>query len=389
MFRITRMAIGLGLCLSLSGEGLARTAEDLFFFSVHWTRTDVIVGSTIHDFDPPDLLCVLAGECQILSDAGEMRSLLLFDDTRISSLESDPNTRSATAEFDLGTDSYQSASLAVDLDSTCFPFEERTDPPEGEIWPADCDAFDRLFTFVIDGDGEEVGYEVARAVTPFGGPMHFEVDLTRLANALSGVHSITVFIATQSDSLGQVTGSAGGWNVTARLDLITGSPTKKVLAAAPLWNGIFRSDTPPPEISFTAPMGADEAFIEYRVTGHGAGIGTTGDCIGPADEFCMRKHLLFVDGGMIDEIVPYNPDGGSCTLTEYEGFSYCLENPTGLPASVIAPRANWAPGEVTPPIVLTARELLVPGDHTFSFEIENVAAGGFWRVSAIYYALGQ
>ncbi len=388
MLRYTCMLLGMGLCLSLSGDGEAQTVEDLFLFTVNWNQTDVVIGPMSQDFEPPDLLCVLAGECQIHSNGGEMRSLLLFDDIRISSLESDPNTQYATSEFDLGNDSYESAALVVDLDSTCFPFEEWTDPPDGEFWPADCDAIDRAFTFEIDGGGGQIGYEVVRAITPFGGPMHFEVDLTHLANALAGVHFITVFISTRSDSSGRFTGSAGGWNVTARLDLITGPPTKNVLAAVPLWNGSYKPDTQPPQVSFTIPEGVNEGFIEYRVTGHGSGSDMTGDCFGGAEEFCMRRHLLFVDGEMIDETIPWNPNGGACTLTQGDEFEYCLENPTGLPASVTAPRANWAPGEVTPPILLTSPDLLEPGNHTFSFEIENVAVGGGWSVSAIYYALG-
>ncbi|MCA9443768.1 MAG: hypothetical protein KC964_23420, partial [Candidatus Omnitrophica bacterium] len=274
--RVSMIFMGLALSASLSAEAAPPTPEEMALFALHWTKTNVIIGDSTGDFEAPDLLCFLAGECRLFPNGGEMRSLMLFDNTRISSLEADPNTRYATAVFDLGEDPYVKASLVVDLDSTCFPFEEWTDPPEGENWPADCDAFDRLFTFVIDGGGGQVGFEVVRAVTPFGGQMHLEADLTHLVNALTGVHSITVFISTISDSRGLVTGSAGGWNVTATLDLLVGIPEKEVISAIPLWNGVYRSDTTQPVILFIVPSGADEAFIEYRVTGHGTGVDTTG-----------------------------------------------------------------------------------------------------------------
>jgi hypothetical protein len=78
-------------------------------------------------------------------------------------------------------------------------------------------------------------------------------------------------------------------------------------------------------------------------------------------------------------------------LTSYESEllsvpSYCAENPYGSPASVRAPRANWCPGSITPPFVLDAPELAVPGDHELSIALDALAEGGQWLQSAVYFA---
>jgi hypothetical protein len=49
-------------------------------------------------------------------------------------------------------------------------------------------------------------------------------------------------------------------------------------------------------------------------------------------------------------------------------------------------RANWCPGSVTPPYSWSFSELTKPGKHTFGFQIDSVAQGGQWQVSATYFA---
>ena len=71
------------------------------------------------------------------------------------------------------------------------------------------------------------------------------------------------------------------------------------------------------------------------------------------------------------------------------GFDYCAENPAARSTAFEAPRANWCPGSMTPPFVWeTLPALAVAGPHTFSFQILDIAPGGTWMASAIYFAYG-
>jgi hypothetical protein len=79
-----------------------------------------------------------------------------------------------------------------------------------------------------------------------------------------------------------------------------------------------------------------------------------------------------------------------CTITHGPNFDYCRENPCGDMNSVVAPRANWCPGSMTPPIEWDdIPALTVSGAHTFSFEIMPLLPGGNWQVSVIYFAFGS
>ena len=317
----------------------------------------------------------------------------LFDNIRINSV-GDENVRTVTTGFDWENGPFESVTLVVDLDSTCFPFNEWTRPPEGHNWPADCDAFDRNFELTMDppeGDSGSPAIELVRAITPFGGPMHIEVDVTDIANGLPGSHQFQCHISTWSDGSGQVTGSAGGWNVTARFDVMPGTPPRRVLAVVPLTNHSYGSDSGTVETAFQVPAGVTDGRIEYRVTGHGGASDDGAQCIGPAEEFCRRWHYLDVDGDRWQALRPWRDDCTElCTLTtEGVSFEYCAENPTGAIGSVRAPRANWCPGSVTPPVIVDAAELSVPGEHTFAYEVDGVAPGGSWRTSALFIGTGE
>lgn len=329
-------------------------------------------------------------------------TLTPFDGTRITSDSSQPNFQHADAPTDWGAGPFASVKLVVDLGTTCFPFDNwKSDPPpDGQNWPADCDAFDRNFEFSLD-DPEDAsagppGLELVRAITPFGGPMHVEVDLTDVANGLPGPHTLRVTIPTWSDGAGQVSGSNGGWNVSAKIDVVPGPPPRRVLAVVPLYYGDQTTDTAPDPIHFAAPPATSRGRVEYRVTGHGGGK-VDKDCIGPAEEFCDRTHAVYIDGRKFAEIEPWRDDCDQlCTVAHQGpasgGFDYCMENPCGAMQSVRAPRANWCPGSVTPPFTWASDDepaLAAPGDHTFGWDIDRVAAGGLWHVSATYFAYGD
>jgi hypothetical protein len=324
-------------------------------------------------------------------------TLTPFEATRISSDSSEPNFQHAEADVDLGAGPFASVTLIVDLASTCYPFDDWVEPPQGQNWPAECDAFDRNFEFTLDEPTdpktEPPAIELLRAITPFGGPLHTEVDLTDVANGRPGKHSLRVVIPTWSDGAGKVSGSHGGWNVTAKLVVTPGVAPRKVLAVVPLWNGYEGPGAPVGPLAFTAPEGMTSSRIEYRATGHGGGEAGTG-CIGPAEEFCKRKHTLKIDGTTVFGKSLWRTDCDElCTLTHQGpaggGFDYCLENPCGAIQSVKAPRANWCPGSVTPPLALGTDLVQGPGAHSFAFEVSTIADGGGWRISALFLAFGD
>ena len=323
----------------------------------------------------------------------------VFADARITSQGDQANFHKVRAPVDLGAGPFARVTMVVDLRSTCFPFEGwRTNrPPAGQSWPADCDAFDRNFEFTLDEPsamGQPPAIELLRAITPFGGPLHVEVDVTDVFNGLPGPHTLQSMIPTYSDGAGRVSGSNGGWNVTTRFEVVRGPAPRRVLAVIPLVNFSHGSDSAEREYPFTLPAGTRSGRIEYRVTGHGGGAVERPACLGPAEEFCQREHTVSVDGADLEPLTPWRADCQDlCTLvTNDAGIGprqYCQENPCGAVASVRAPRANWCPGSPTPPFEFSPASLAAPGAHTFRYRINRVAASGSWRTSAVVFAYGE
>jgi hypothetical protein len=285
--------------------------------------------------------------------------------------------------------------LVADLATTCYPFESwsANPPPAGQSWPADCDAFDRNFSVYVDDGGDGPPFEVVHAITPFGGPEHVEVDITDLANALPGRHRVRADLQSFPDPQGQSTGSNAGWTVSARVEVTPGAAPRRVLAAVALYAGQLTSGDPIPPVTFDVPPSTAAGRLEYRTSGHGQGP-QDARCGGPAEEFCDRRHQIFVDGATAEDIEPWRTDCATlCTLTHYgrptAGFDYCQENPCGAVDSVRASRANWCPGSMTPPFAWEdIPALAVPGAHTLSFQVSGFGMGGFWLASATYYAYG-
>jgi hypothetical protein len=307
-----------------------------------------------------------------------------------------PHVGGAYGELDWGPGPFARVLLVAELETTCFPFDRwaANPPPAGQNWPADCDAFDRNFEIFLDDPGAAVPHALVHAVTPFGGPARFEVDVTDLANARPGGHRLRADLISYSDTAGQVTGSNGGWTVSAWFEVTPGAAPRRVLAALPLLATRITAADPAPTASWEVPSGTTSARLEYRTSGHGQGPADS-RCVGPAEEFCDRRHLVFLDGAMIDNVEPYRTDCGDlCTLAHYgpadAGFDYCQENPCGAIASVRAPRANWCPGSATAPITWDGLPALAAaGAHTFSVQVSQIAEGGHWRMSAVYYAYGD
>ena len=331
-----------------------------------------------------------------------------------------PNTATTSVDIDWRQGPFARAVLIVDLESACYPFAKWANdpPPAGQDWPAHCDAFDRNLNIFLDdtdpalapppapdaadGGGAAIPlpasaarnpFEIVHAITAFGGPEHLEVDITDLANALSSKHRLRVDLGSFSDAAGKVTGSNAGWTVSARIELTPGRAPHNVLAAIPLFTGKIEAGSSWPLVAWDVPAGATGGRIEYRTSGHGQG--TTGPrCVGPAEEFCDRRHQIFVDGAQVEDVEPWRVDCVDLCQLVHEGpmdggFDYCQQNPTGAVASVRAPRANWCPGSMTAPYSWDDIPALAqPGAHTFSFHVSQILTGGTWMVSAIYYAYG-
>ncbi len=322
-------------------------------------------------------------------------TITALDHQWLSSFEA---SQSADAEIELGEGPFTSVTLVVELESPCFPFEKWADdpPPDGQNWPATCDAFDRIVNLVADPaeEGAPPDVELFRGITPFGGPQTYETDVTDWANALPGTHTLRGFVATWTDGAGQVSGSEGGWFMSVRLEVDPGPPPRNVLAAIPLVHADIGPDTSSQSLELELPEGTTAARLDYVVSGHGGAAGN-GDCIGPADEFCHRVHTLAFDDTELGSFDPWRDDCiDLCTITEFEWpdgstMDYCMESPCGAIGSVQAPRANWCPSAPVPPFAIDLAQLATPGPHTFSFTIDGIADGGVWPTSAIVYAFGE
>jgi hypothetical protein len=325
------------------------------------------------------------------SAEGIAESVTLLEDARITSASGDRSFQRVTADVAV-TGPFTSVNLVVDLSSTCFPFTkwQSEPPPAGQNWPASCDAFDRNFeiTLLDPASPTTPAIELVHAITPFGGPLHVEEDVTDVFNALSGPRTLEVVIPTWSDASGKVSGSAGGWNVSARLEVVHGPAPRDVIAVIPLHHGSLTTPDANKTFPFTLPPGTTKARIEYTATGHGGGAADDA-CIGPAEEFCRRKHVLSLDGAVLETLDPWRTDCKTlCTLVDGGPFGnkYCKENPCGAIGSVRAPRANWCPGSVTPAKSFEPPTLTSPGPHTLGLAIDKIADQGSWLVSAKVFA---
>ncbi|HEY8375379.1 MAG TPA: peptide-N-glycosidase F-related protein [Nannocystis sp.] len=327
---------------------------------------------------------------------GEPFSITILDNAWITGTDG-WNSQHKDVAFDLGPATFARVTLVVDLDTDCYPWEkwQQNPPPAGQNWPASCDAFDRTMGFVADpaaGPDDPPGFELLRSITPFGGPAHIEADITDYANTHPGMHVLRSYISSWPDGSGKVTGSAGGWHLSVRIDVEPGPPPRDILAAVSVFSGDVGASGATMKLPFTLPEGTVKAELEYRITGHGGA--SDPKCIGPAEEFCKRTHHITVDDTLVSSFDAWRTDCVDyCTITDNPlpvgPKKYCLENPCGAIQSVQAPRANWCPGALVEPLRGPITTALGPGpDHTLQFAIDDVVEGGVWTVSAVVYAYG-
>lgn len=331
-------------------------------------------------------------------------TITLFDKETIHSTGK-VNVRTIKTTFKLRHTTYAKAGFFIDLESPCYPLDNPNwnNIPQGHRWPPACDAYDRNMNstwFPPKKEGDTApGFDLVRAITPFGGPMKVGVNITDLVNAmakkhpLGSEHTFQLHISTYADGKGQVSGSKGSWIVSARIELTPGTPPKNVLDAIPLVNESYKhNDGSTVEKEFSIPEGTKSTKLVYSTTGHGGGTADA-NCIGHADEFCKRSHRVFVDGKQAKLVIPWRNDCSNfCTEVSHPrnpSFKICKENPCGSKASVRAPRANWCPGTTTYPYTWSFPEWNAPGKHTFGYSVANVAKGGSWKTSAILYVYGE
>lgn len=385
--------------------GYERSVPKSFVFDALGVTSLLLAACTSKPIEPSSNSNGAAGQSGTTSEGGAAGSgadaapstvVTLLDDAHISSDQAADDFQHTTAEVDFGEQPVSRASLSVQLRSPCFPFSSwgELGVPDGQRWPAACDAFDRTISIRLDSpesaDDTGVGLELVRAITPFGGPERIEADVTDVLNGLPGKHRLSVHIDTWSDADGLVSGSQGEWYASATLETWPGTPERKVLAVVPVVLG-EQTEVDAEPVTFEVPPGTGHGRLEYRATGHGAVSAFTASCRGPAEEFCRRSHTLLLDGEPLAELQPWRDDCAElCTVTandsNYGPQSYCAENPCGDPNSVRAPRANWCPGSTTPPFVLESDALAVAGTHELSRSIAALAPGGKWAVSLTYFA---
>ena len=353
-----------------------------------------VAGCKSLPLDEPAVMPGAAGAGGSTDDEPEPRRVPVLTGVRIVSDPDAENFQRATASVDFGAEPVQRATLRVTLASPCFPFSNWEDLgiPAGQNWPEPCDAFDRTVSVTLDDAADlEVDpprLELLRGVTPFGGPLELETDITDVVNGLPGEHRFALRIDTWSDADGLVSGSKGEWLASAEVALYPGAPPRHVLSVVPLFFE-SRQDEDAAPISFEVPEGSSSGRVEYHATGHGSALDLS--CNGPAEEFCQRTHTLTLDGVPLPDVTPWRDDCADlCTLTKNDsGFgprSYCAENPCGDPRSVRAPRANWCPGSVSTPFQFRSTRLSDPGTHELGLRIPGLARGGLWTVSATYFA---
>ena len=129
------------------------------------------------------------------------------------------------------------------------------------------------------------------------------------------------------------------------------------------------------------------------MTGHGGVTGAAGCGMAPAEEFCSRTHALYADEIEFDSLNPWRDDCATlCTIAHQDGsnggFDYCQGEPLrshlqrqGAPRQLVS-------GERDPAAGLGAAGLGHAGPHSFRYQVDDIASGGSWRVSAVLFAFG-
>jgi len=201
-----------------------------------------------------------------------------------------------------------------------------------------CDPWDQPAQMLLHKDGEV--YELARYVTPYGvacGPWVY--DITDFRSILQGKVEFESFI--------QVWGSSG-WDITAEIDLVQGTPEYNRTIVTPLWTN-FNFVYGDPSISYdldaqTVAINAltEDAVVRLTNTGHGQGNTNN------AAEFFETTHHLWVNGTQAYEHHLWKTDCASNECTGQQGtYTYS--------------RAGWCPGQDIQPNIWALDSYITAG----------------------------
>lgn len=231
----------------------------------------------------------------------------------------------------------------------------------------------------------EPDVEILKFITAYGGRTSHEMDVTHLAPLLVGECTFRGFVDTWVSP---------AWKMDFSLvfePIEDEEPPEwmkewieEADAGAPDWvqpllyESITRErmETGPIVADVTVPAETKRAAVYYLVSGHctdGRG----------ADEFETKDNVVAIDGMDVHRFRPWRSD---CRRFR-DVNPYCRRWFDGS-WSADFDRSGWCPGDAVSPEVVDVTEHLPPGEHAFSFRVEDVrpddeSGHGYWRVSAV------
>jgi len=191
-------------------------------------------------------------------------------------------------------------------------------------------------------------YELARMLTPYGGAFpkdwtfNWEVDVTDFSLLLRDSVEI------EYNHTGWEPNNDRGWSVTLDFEIIKGKPTWEPVSIQKIYDNSYRYgdsnnniENALKPVSFTANKQADFARLRVVQTGHGM------DNPDGCGEFCNKTRQIFFDGKLVDSRSIWKECGDNSLYPQAGTWIY--------------DRANWCPGNLMQPDVLTLK--LKPGSE--------------------------
>ncbi len=235
------------------------------------------------------------------------------------------------------------------------------------------DKWDRAGSIRLSKPGQ-ADLELAKFITPYGGDVSFEIDLTHLKPYLTREGELKAFIDTWSSP---------GWKIQLNICKFSLKGDKSKIDSLPsdwvlplIYEEAVTAVHQPEPVHVSIPEGTYRTELYYLVSGH-CTDGTN------ADEFESKFNVVKVDGR---EVLRYKPWRNDCT--DFRDINpFTRHWPDGTWSSDYS-RSGWCPGDWVRPMVTDLRMDLLPGDHTMEFSIEDVRPRdendhyGYWRVSA-------
>lgn len=267
--------------------------------------------------------------------------LIVFEDAVI-----ERGGQQISAEVTFPSAQYRSVQMELAVKSPCESCGE-----------SNCDPWDRIGNVSIEAvgaGGNRITVELLRFITPFGNSRTYSADLSAYGSLLRGRKTVRAYIST----------FVGQWTATLKLRFRRATLNPAVVATYPLFfSQSVRTENADTTVTLDLPAGG-RAKLAYRATGHNV---QGRSC----EEFCKKAHEIYVDGVLVETVVPWRDDCEQLLTV----------NRCGLPQSVRASRAGWCPGDIVEPTYIDLGKL-TPGSHTFRVRVLNIEPnGGYWRTS--------